>query len=230
MLSKTKPSSKNIKKLAQLGGPNLNEGLFKMQIGSLASNNYETELLVAYFYLITKTDFLDDRVYQVLVKGRSYSDVTSEYDITYTTLKNLVYNESKKVFKLLTQDPYALVVDHSETVSNLEQLTILIKQVTKDCSLLDKVEIKDHLHYDFSDYATDIDFNILSSVDDDEYAQLLEKLRPLSKQYLERIFNFVDTNLLAYISYLIRTPDSNLSKSSLKHKKKLKASWWIPDE
>ncbi len=224
-----KNSSKNIKKLVQIGGPTLNDGLLRMGVMNITKNEHEIDLLTEYYFLLTKTDFLNPKVYDVLIKGRSYSYVTEKYDISEVTLKNLIYNESKKVYTQLTQDPYDVVVKHELEAGYLDQLRLHIKSLIRESRLLDKVEIQDFLLFDLTKYV-DVDYSYHTKIDSTEYTQLLNKLKPLSKPYLTTLLNSADQDMLSYMSYLIRTPNSNLTDLANKHKKELKLVWWIPDE
>lgn len=224
-----KNSSKNIKKFVRIGGASLNDGLLRMGVMDITKNEHEIDLLTEYFFLLTKTDFLNPKVYDVLVKGRSYSEVVERYEISEVTLKNLIYNESKKVYERLTQDPYDVVVRHTLDDGYLDQLKLHIRSLIRESNLLDKVEIQDFLLFDLTKYV-DVDYAYHTKIDHKEYTLLLNKLKPLSKPYLNTLLSSANQDMLGYMSYLIRTPDSNLTELALKHKKELKLVWWIPNE
>lgn len=224
-----KNSSKNIKKFVRIGGASLNDGLLRMGVMDITRNEHEIDLLTEYFFLLTKTDFLNPKIYDVLIRGLSYTEVTERYEISEITLKNLIYNESKKIYTRLSQDPYDIVITHALEDGYLDQLRLHIKSLIRECNLLDKVEIQDYLLFDLTKYV-DVDYAYHTKIDEKEYTMLLGKLRPLSKPYLNTLLANANADMLSYMSYLIRTPDSNLTELALKHKRELKLVWWIPNE
>lgn len=223
-----KNSSKNIKKFTSLGSTTFNDGILRLNLLKITNNPKEIDLLTDYYYLLVKTTFLKPELYAVLVKKDSYADVTKEFELSETALRNKIYYETKKVYETLTQDPYDVVLNHSMEDYLLDIMHVHIKDLIRKNEVIVEQTLQDKLIYDLSEY-TDVDFLYNHNVNYLDVKEFVTRLRPLSKPYLNRILNN-DVKMTSYISYLLRTPDNLLTDKALEHKNTLKSFWLLNNE
>lgn len=225
-----KNSGMSVKNFVKLGGMYQNETILQTNIQRFTASKEEEILLVRYFFLLTKTDFLPPEVYDILVKRQTYDDVTFRYGMSKSTLKNKIYNTNKKIFQELIYDPYACVMEHSLSTQEIHVLINHINRIIYNHVMLDNHQIQDQLLWDMEQYKVHADYGYHNKVNVTEFAKLVQLLRPISKPYLVKILGSMDKELLAYISYLISTPDAVLPDKSKEHKDMVRKMWWITED
>lgn len=225
----------SIKNLLDLGGKYRDIELLRVKARKYTSDELEIKLLEKFFFLLVNTDYLEDEAYAFLVEGKSYRQIVEEYNIKYSTLKNKIHHNTKRVYEDLVEDPLALIRYPSEYVTKKEKedavdrLLDRIEVIIKNYTIVKIDNLLDYMLVDFSKYSERYD-NKDGKIDSQEYEQFIKRMQYLSKPYLERIFQMVDKHILGYVTYLLTTSDRRLSERDLIKKKELCELWLFPTD
>lgn len=223
----------SVRDFLNLGSNYRDIGLLKLSIKRITRSEAERHLLERYFYLLVNTDYFRAEAYEVLVKRKTYKEVAERYGLKENYLRNLVHYEVRKIYEDVTEDPYALVryrdyVEDKELKKDLvEILADRIDLLISNHNIVVAENIEEYMVVDMGEYS-DIYREYDGNIDDELFAEMVERLKYLSKPYLNMLFKRIDERTLGYIVYLLITKDSNLSERDRENKKYVKEAWFIP--
>lgn len=207
-----------------------------LRIGSkkITKNAQELHLMERYFHLLVNTDFLRRDVYDFLVRQRTYKEVSERHGVNQNYLRNIIYREIKRVFTDISDDPYALIryrdyVPTDEDRENaVQELTRRIELLIENHEVIRANDLTDFMVMDIGDFAeeyTEYD----GEIDNAMFKEIVDRLRYLSKPYLNTLFEHMDKKMLGYVIYLLITRERNLSDRDKRNKEVIKDTWFLPD-
>lgn len=227
---KTSKTTMSIKNFIGQGGSSRDLFVLHAQLVSKGVPMETVELLKKYYYFLTKTDVFSPPVRNIVILKKSYSETVTFYNINETTLRNKVFREVKKLFTRFIVDPY---YESSEVEGikpeYLVALNLQLDGLIAEHNVLDPIGINDSLLLDLSKFGDATKLNI-PKVDEQEFVDLVQLLKPISKPFLDSLLEMADTNVLNYLGYLLSTPNTKLTSNSQKHKKYIQDAWWIGDD
>jgi len=218
-----------------MGGKHRDKELMLLSARKYTSNPEELYLLERYFYLLVNTDFLKPAVYAFLINGKTYKQVSEEFNLKESYMRNFIYKNVRNVFDEISGDPLAFIryknddMRRTDRENEIDRLTDRIDILIKKRDIRRHDGLLDYMLVDFSKYGEQCD-NRDGKIDEEEYEEFIKRMQYISKPYLESLFNLVDENIFGYIVYLLTAGERRLSDRDKIKKKELMDLWLFPSE
>lgn len=225
----------SVREFLKLGSNYRDIRLMRMSSKKITRNEGELHLLEQYFQLLVSTDYLRVEVYDFLVGQKTYKEISEQHDVNENYLRNIIYKEIQRVYEDITEDPFALVryPDYfeggpEEKAEQVDILTDRLEVLLSNHNLVVAEDLSEFMVMDISEKAESYrEYN--GEIDTDLFYETVDRLKYLSKPYLNTLFNRMDKRILGYVMYLLITRDRNLSERDQNNKQMIKETWFLPE-
>lgn len=226
----------SVREFLKLGGKNKDISIMRVNSRKYTRDAEELHLMERYYTLLVNTDYLEEELYKTLVEEKSYEEASEETNVKIGYLKNIVHEGIRKIYEDLTGDPFALVryredfnqeIGEEVRILEVQRLTELIELTIEDYTMIKMDGIDDMMVYDFGDYAEDYrEFN--GEINEELFNETIDRMKYISKPYLDILYNQMDKRTLGYVKYLLLTREERLSRRDQENKKLIKDIWFLP--
>lgn len=202
-----------------------------MSSRKITQDSAELHLLERYYHLLVSTDYLRDEVYDFLVRRMRYKEISATRGVNENYLRNIIHKEIQRIYDDITEDPFALVRYESRSDDKKELVSILIDRIDVLIShhnIIVAEDLGDFMVLDLGEYSEEYN-EFDGEINEELFYETIERLKYLSKPYLNTLFEQMDQRLLGYVVYLLGTKDRNLSERDKNKKQSVKELWFLPD-
>jgi len=233
MVKENKGNAISIRDFLNLGGKFRDERLMKTGIRRFTSNEKEIDILKKYYFLLVNTDYLREEVYELFIGQKTHKEVVEEYRVHENYMRNIVHLEVKRVFKELTEDPYAIVrygyykEEQGLREEIMERISIILDSLLENVSIKKTRDLLDFLVINIENHANSYN-EYEGHIDQEVLQETIDRIKYLSKPYLERMFGGVDKRVLGFIVYLLTTNNNRLSERDEIIKEDICSELFIP--
>lgn len=219
-----KYSAKSLKEVAKMGGYGNNFDLARIYSNKYGKNKSQSNLLFNYYLLIANTNFLREDMYDYLINNMTYKELEEKYN--KNNYNNIVARTVQKIFDVIGNDILYLILFENPSEEEIIALDIHIINLLENHEKFKEISNKSIFSINFEKYSK-IDREFNETIDEDEFEEIAEILKPFVITYQNIIFNQLEPEHFGYIYHLINSPISNLSDSDKERRKKLEAEWLI---
>ena len=231
-MKKTVKNGISVREFLKLGSSYRDIRLMRMSSKKITRDAAELHLLERYYHLLVNTDYLREEVYEFLVGQKTYEYISNTYGTHKNYLRNVIYKEVQKIFEDIADDPFAVVrygdyVSEEDRKDLVDILTERIEVLISNHQLIYAENLSEFMVMDIEKHS-DVYREYNGAIDEELFYDTVDRLKYLSKPYLNALFTKIDRRLLGYILYLLNTKDSNLSERDINNKQVIKESWFLP--
>lgn len=206
--------------------------VLKSNMGVYTRTPGELYLMELYYHLLVETDYLTEILYDFLVVGNTYEEIERKHGIAHSYIRNVVYKGIKRLFEDVVEDPYGLIMCREDRTNEEQRIRVeasinRLEVIIKSHDLIRTDNLGEYLVLDLETKADNYR-EYAGKIDEDLLYATMDRLKYLSKPYLETLFGVMDKRILGYLVYLMSTKEVRLSDRDKEMKRVLAETWFIP--
>lgn len=211
----------NIKNFLNLAGVKRNGIILESNLLSKGFSKRQRTILMSYFDFIKSTNIFSDITKDFYLQNMNYQTIMSKYNVSKSVISNSISRDTTKFFDIVGIDVFSDVISREITEgiesSYLNVLKRLKYEYSEAYSDLGNQFIIDLNEYFPSNVEVAPEFSV------DDLINVLNRIQPLSRNYLQRILSSANPEILGYIKHLIDSENENLSERDLEFKEIVKS-------
>lgn len=240
--------TQGLKQFLNLGTSMRNTTIVESKLREKTQNVDIINIVLDYYLLLTRTNFLRKEMYDFYVLNLSYKKIAKKYDIKSSSIRNIIYRETLRIQDVLGgYNIYQMWKDNTFTNANIGIIQVIIETTLANSDIEEKdfeaelalVSPKRKSKIDVSlaednnflegklcvtpsEIVADRRFN--TQVNENQFKQILQVITALSEKNQQQLVNKYDSRLWGYIDYLYKMPISSLTTTDKERKNLLMSS------
>lgn len=219
-------NSGSIKKLVNLVSKTLDIQIVRDRVKRYTDREDEINLIGEYYRLVVNTNYLRTEAYEFLVNGKTYNQIIQEYDVNPGYIRNIIYNEGKRLFTEIGGDPLGELRLKELTEEKTAMYTKNIKTILGTVEEKGGNSINDLFTFNIEE-TSEVDRKFNRNVGEQDFKELVTVLKYFVKPYADVLVENIDKRHIGYILYLLRTDEGSLTEQDKLRKKYLKMEWML---
>lgn len=219
-------TNSSLRKLITIGGGALDDTVFRERAQRYKVSGEELDILTLYYRLIVGTDYLRSEAYDFFINGKTYNEIIEEYGVSAGYVRNIIYNETRRVFNDIGGDPLYDIVKGKSHEGLLVAYNRTLGDLLGESTLRSGKTVQGLFTFDIEGLSV-IDRGFNQNVEENEFKDLAGVMRYFVKDYQNVVLNSIDARHIGYIYYLLRTDDSSLTERDRERKKYLIMEWML---
>lgn len=216
----------SIRKLVDLGSEKRDSGLVRLRAKEFTTCDAELSMIENYYRLVVNSTYFREEAYDFLVRGKSYRQIIEKHGIKDSNLRNVIYRETRRLFRELQHDPLGKVINGECTKELIEVIESRICELEEKETYRDYNSVTDLFTFDIeSKSQLDREFN--RNIEDDDFKDLVDVLKYFVRPYQDVLLDQLDERYLGYILYLLKMDEKSLLDVDKERKKYIMMGWMM---
>lgn len=215
-----------IKKIAEWGGNNRDLENVIRTTHKFTSDKDAVEMISNFYMLISATDYLNPIAYDVIVLGKSITQVVKSTGKTEGAVYKTVYRQYEKIKTIFAEDLIDLIRDADKNHDKIVYYRMVAQQL-----------IPRYRPMEYQEYGKLFTFNIVNrmqvdhkynmDVTPEEFEAAIELLQMTVTPFMEMMLEQIDVRMYGYILNLLKGDKYNLTERDVARKEHLETSWLL---